>query len=133
MLSIDDLKYKEYGWEVYPYLEAVMIDGICYSHYFVSGALGRPCTSAQSQLNRVHMSCVAGHQQGLQIATGRRADGTLLTSIIAGSFYLHDEGYQSPQGNKHWRGALMLHNVGDGPFDLNPLPMVYLRGKYGIS
>lgn len=133
LLSIDDLQYESYGWQVFPYLETVVIDGVCYSHYFVSGAMGRPCTTAQSQLNRVHMSCVAGHQQGLMIATGRRADGELLTSIIAGSFYLHDEDYASPQGNKHWRGALMLHNVHNGSFDLNPLPIQYLQLKFGTN
>lgn len=131
VLSVKDLGYENFGWEVYPFLKVVMLDGVAYSHYFVSGALGRPCISAQSQLNKHHTSCIAGHQQGLMIATGKRADGALLTSIIAGSFYLHDEEYASPQGNQHWRGALMLHNVEGGSFDLNLLPMKYLKGKYG--
>lgn len=131
LLSTDDLKYAEFGWEVIPFLEVITVDGVAYSHYFASGAMGRPASTANAQLNRTHVSCVAGHQQGLQIATGKRADGTLLTSIIAGSFYLHDESYASPQGNKHWRGALMLHNVEDGSFDLNLLPMQYLQSKYG--
>lgn len=130
VLSVDDLKYENWGWAVYPFLEVVMEDGVAYSHYFVSGAMGRPCVSAQSQLNKHHTSCVAGHQQGLQIATGKRADGALLTSIIAGSFYLHDEDYNSPQGNQHWRGAMMLHNVEGGSFDLNLLPMQYLEKRF---
>lgn len=129
-ISIEDLKYKEYGWEVFKYLDVVVIDGIAYSHYFTSGVLGRPCTSAAAQLNKKHMSCVAGHQQGLQIATGHRADGTRLTSVIAGSCYLHDEDYMGPQGNKHWRGILMLHEVHDGEFDLSPISLNFLRKKY---
>lgn len=131
LLSINDLDYARWGWEVYPFLEVVNIDGVSYSHYFSTGTMGRPATTANAQLNKTHVSCVAGHQQGLQIATGKRADGKLLTSIIAGSFYLHDESYASPQGNMHWRGALMLHNVHDGSFDLNLLPMQYLQSKYG--
>lgn len=132
LMSLDDLPYESFGWEVYPFLEIVMIEGIAFSHYFVTGTAGRPSTTANAQLNKQHSSCVAGHQQGLQIATGKRSDGSLLTSIIAGSFYLHDEDYMGVQGNKHWRGALMLHNCQDGQFDLNLLPMSYLRGKYGV-
>ena len=131
LISVDDLKYKEFGWNVHPFLEVVEIEGIAFSHYFASGAMARPASTANAQLNKQHMSCIAGHQQGLQIATGKRADGALLTSVIAGSFYLHDEHYMGVQGNKHWRGALMLHNCKDGQFDLNLLPMAYLEKKYG--
>ena len=76
------------------------------------------------------MSSVAGDQQGLQIATGGRADGARLTSIIAGSCYEHDEDYLGPQGNKHWRGILMLHDVHDGEFDLMPVSLQFLKKKY---
>ena len=130
VLSIKDLKYEEYGWEVYPFLDVVVIDGVAFSHYFTTGTMGRPATSAAAQLNKKHMSCVAGHQQGLQISTGHRADGKRLTSIIAGSCYEHDEDYMGPQGNKHWRGFLVLHQVQDGEFDLMPVSLDYLNRKY---
>lgn len=130
LLSLDDLAYDKFGWEVHPFLDVVMIEGVAFSHYFATGTAGRPSSTASAQLNRQHSSCVAGHQQGLQIATGKRADGSLLTSIIAGSFYLHDEDYLGNQGNKHWRGALMLHNVKEGQFDLNLLPMQYLEKRF---
>lgn len=131
LISIDDLGYEAFGWEVHPFLDVVIIEGVAFSHYFVTGTAGRPSSTANAQLNKQHSSCISGHQQGLQIATGKRADGALLTSIIAGSFYLHDEEYMGKQGNRHWRGALMLHNVKDGQFDLNLLPMSYLQNKYG--
>jgi hypothetical protein len=130
VLSTDDLKYKEYGWEEYEFLKVVIIDGVAYSHYFTSGVLGKPCTSAASQLTKKHQSCIAGHQQGLQIAMGHRADGTAITSIIAGSCYEHDEDYMGPQGNKHWRGLLVLHEVHDGAFDLMPVSLAYIKSKY---
>jgi hypothetical protein len=130
VLSTDDLGYAEAGWTVHDFLDVVVLDGVAYSHYFVTGVAGRPASSAQLQLNKKHMSCIAGHQQGIQIATGTRADGKTLTSIIAGSCYEHDEDYLGPQGNKHWRGVLMLHNVSDGEFDLVQVPLHYLKGKY---
>jgi hypothetical protein len=130
VLNTTDLGYEN-NWEVYPFLEVVVINGIAYSHYFTSGVLGKPCTSAAAQLSKKHMSCIAGHQQGLQIAMGHRADGSAITSIIAGSCYEHDEDYMGPQGNKHWRGILMLHEVNDGAFDLMPVSLSYLKKKYG--
>lgn len=99
-------------------------------HYFTTGLLGRPCSSATVQLAKKHQSCISGHQQGLQIATGHRADGTRLTSVIAGSCYEHEEDYLGPQGNKHWQGILMLHEVHQGEFDLMPISLKFLKTKY---
>jgi hypothetical protein len=129
-IGLDDLKYREFGWEVYPFLQPVVVHGVAYCHYFVTGVAGRAATSAQLQLNKKHMSCIAGHQQGLQIATAHRADGKRLTSVIAGSCYEHDEDYLGPQGNRHWRGILVLHEVDDGEFDLMPVSLNYLKKKY---
>lgn len=130
VLSVDDLGYAGYGWEVYPFLDVIAIDGIAYSHYFTTGLMGRPVTTAQACLTKKHMSCIQGHQQGLQIATGYNAEGKKLTSVIAGSCYEHDEDYMSFQGNKHWRGFLVLHDVNDGDFDLMPVSLAYINKKY---
>jgi len=42
VLDLSHLDYEDYGWEVYPFLEVVHVDGVAYSHYFTSGVLGRP-------------------------------------------------------------------------------------------
>jgi hypothetical protein len=129
VLSVNDLGYEDAGWRVHPFLEVVVLDGVAYSHYFTSGLLGRPCVSAAACLNKKHMSCIQGHQQGLQIATGYTADGKMLQSIIAGSCYEHDEDYMGPQQNRHWRGALMLHDVNDGEFDIMPISLKYFNNR----
>ena len=131
LISTSDLKYEDYGWEVYPFLEVVVIGGIAYSHYFTSGVMGRPVTSAQMLVTKKHMSCFAGHQQGRQIAYARRADGKEMTAIIAGSCYEHNEDYLGPQGNEHWRGFYMLHEVNDGAFDEMAVSINYLKATYG--
>ncbi len=131
VLSTEDLKYREYGWEVYPFLDVIVINNIAFSHFFTTGVMGRPCTSAQMMLTKKHMSCIAGHQQGLQFATSYRADGHRITSIIAGSCYEHNEDYMGPQGNHHFRGIVMLNDVtSDGEFDLMPVSLRYLNSKY---
>lgn len=130
-LDLSDLGYEAAGWEVHPFLEVVLIDGVAYSHYFVTGVAGRPAATATAQLNKKHMSCIAGHQQGRQSASAYRADGKRITSIIAGSCYEHNEDYLGPQGNEHWRGILVLHDVADGEFDEMYVTLKYLREKYG--
>lgn len=130
VLSIDDLQYEGYGWEVFPFLNVVVVNGIAYSHYFVTGVAGRPAGTAAAQFRKTNMSCIAGHQQGLQIHTGSRADGKRLTSIIAGSCYEHNEDYLGPQGNNHFRGVVMLHEVDDGEFDAHPISLNFLKRKY---
>lgn len=130
VLSIEDLNYKSYGWNVYNFLDVAVIDKVAYSHYFVTGVAGRPAGTAAAQFRKTNMSCVAGHQQGLQIHTGSRADGKRLTSIIAGSCYEHNEDYLGPQGNNHFRGVIMLHEVDDGEFDAHPISLNFLKRKY---
>jgi len=134
LLSIDDLGYEAYGWEVIPYLEPIEISGIAFCHYFVSGVMGRPVTSARMLLTKHHMSCVAGHQQGRDIAYGRRANGDKMIAIISGSCYMHDESYLNFQTNDCWHGIWMLHEVDSkGGCDEMPVSLNYLRNKYGTK
>ena len=128
LISYNDLPYK--AWEVYPYLKPVIINGIAYCHYFPSGVMGRPTASAYLLVSKMHMSCVAGHQQGKQIAYGKRPDGSLITCIIAGSCYEHNETYIDVQTNNHWRGIIMLHEVNEGSFDEMFVSLKYLKEKY---
>lgn len=131
LLHVNDLHYEQWGWEVHPFLQVVVVDGIAFSHYFVSGVMGRPVTSARMLLTKHHMSCIAGHQQGKDLAYSQSADGKTMTGIIAGSFYQHDESYLNAQTNIHWRGIFQLNDVSNGEFDELPLSMNYLRRKYG--
>jgi hypothetical protein len=130
-IGLDDLGYREAGWEVFDYLTPVVIDGVVYCHFFTSGVMGRPVTSAAALLNKRHMSAVMGHVQGRQIAYANRADGRQITGLFSGCCYLHDEDYLGAQGNNYWRGIWMLHEVEDGQFDEMPVSLKYLRKKYG--
>lgn len=130
LLSSDDLQYGSYGWRVIPFLVPITIDGVVYCHYFVSGAMGRPVSSAARLVSTKHQSCIAGHQQGRQVAYGVRADGRMITSMIVGSCYEHNESYMGPQGNKHWRGIIVLNEVSDGQFDEMFVSLDYLKRVY---
>lgn len=129
MLSNQDLCYEK-DWEVHQFLQPVFISGVGFNHYWPVGAMGRPASSAAVIISKLHMSCVAGHQQGKQVAYGKRADGKALCAIIAGSYYLHDESYMDQLSNRHWRGLVVLNDVKDGCFDEMFLSIEYLERKY---
>src|ERR1035437_10254981 len=73
-IGLADLRYESYGWEVVPYLDVILIDGIAYSHYFASGVMNRPVTSARALVTKKHMSCVQGHNQKMEIYNENGAD-----------------------------------------------------------
>ena len=133
LISVKDLKYEEFGWEVYPFLEVVTIDGVSYSHYFTSGPLGRPVTTARALVKAKHCSAVMGHVQLVDVYMDTRADGKPITGLFAGTCYQHDEVYLGPQQNHCRRQVVMLHEVDDGAFDLMLVSLSYLRRKYGTA
>lgn len=130
VLSMDDLCYDKFGWNIHPYLAVRVLDGVAYSHFFTSGVLGRPVTSAAALLAKKHQSCVMGHVQDRQIAYGRRADGKSITAIFSGLSHPYNEDYLGPQGNSSWRGIWVLHEVKDGSFDEMPVSLDFLKKKY---
>lgn len=130
LLSLNDLKYNEFGWETVPFLKPIEIEGVLFCHYMSSGVMGRPVTSARALLTKHHQSVVVGHQQGRDIAFGHRGNGNEMTALIAGSYYQHDEDYLNYQTNNHWHGIYFLHDVTDGEFDEMALSLKYLKERY---
>ncbi len=129
-IGIEDLKYPDYGWKVHDFLDPVKLDGIMYAHYFTSGVLGRPVSSARVLCNKKHQSCVMGHVQNWDQCREVRADGTPFIGLFAGSCYLHNEDYLGPQGNNYWRGIWELVEINDGDFQPVPISLNYLRKRY---
>lgn len=120
------------GWTVHEYLKPHFIAGTAFSHFFTSGTMGRPVSSARALVTKKHMSCVMGHVQQTEIdLSQKRADGRQLTGLFAGCFYQHDEDYLGHQGNEVRKQIWMLYNCVDGEFDLHALTIDYLRTRYG--
>lgn len=131
MMGLQDLELVRMGLEVVPFLEPIVIDGICYCHYFTSGVMGRSVSSARAMVNKKLMSCVMGHVQDKDIYFARRADGSSITGLFVGIFYQHDENYLGPQGNRSWRGIWLFNEVDNGAFDELPVSLSYLRDTFG--
>lgn len=118
-------------WERHPFLKVVNIDGILYSHYFQSSHSSRPIGGTiPNKLNKIGASFVHGHVQGLDMGTKMMGNGKTWWGIQAGSCYPHIEDYRGAQGQRHWRGVLVLNEVEDGEFCPMPLSLNYLCRKY---
>lgn len=102
------------GFEVFPYKQKVVIDGVSYCHLC-------PQTKSSGAVERAHLimqkrnsSWSVGHSQCLDYYVSPHLPR--LQCLIAGSFYTHDEEYKEGS-NDHWRGLVYKHNVVDGTYD----------------
>lgn len=131
-VGTDTLNLEQYGWEVQPFLKPKEVDGIYYVHYLMNPMNGRPrAGTAAAQLKAVGSSFVVGHKQVLDIAIGdNQLDGKFKIGIINGACYEHDEAYKGFQGNNHFRGLTILHEVEDGFGIPMPVSLRYLKEKY---
>lgn len=128
----DDLKYKEQGWEVYDFLQPVIVNGVTYVHFMANPMSGKPYGGAAlNVLKNVGESFTQGHKQTLDVATRfLPSSGKQQWAIIAGACYVHDEDYKGYQGNKHWRGVVVKHNVIEGSFNPMFVDLDYLGKRY---
>lgn len=132
-LSMDDLKYEEFGWEVIPFLTPIVIDGIAYSHYFQNVMTGKPLGgNAATMLKTLGTSFTQGHRQQLDVSTRfLQTTGQQQWGLIAGAGYIHEEPYKGVSGNFHWRGIVVKHNVENGSYDPLFISMDWLEKEYG--
>ena len=130
VIGYHDLPYGD--WEVIDYLVPIDIDGVLYVHYLANPMSGKPYAgTALNQLSKVGQSFCVGHKQTLDIATRFTLGGQQQWGIVCGACYEHDEFYKGPQGNDHFRGVIMLHDVHNGSFDPMIVSLDYLKRRYG--
>ncbi len=126
-LTLDDLDFARRGWTTHPFLEVVTIDGVQYSHYFISGSLGRPVSSAAALLKVRGGSATMGHVQRFDVGVHPQ---TQRIGLFCGVCYQHNEEYLGPQGNEAPRQIIMKHEVKDGRYDLMAVSLNFLRKRY---
>lgn len=129
--TFDDLPYGE--WEVIPFLEPILIDGIWYAHYFKnpSSMMGSPVGgNMDTKLKNLGHSFTMGHQQVLQYGLRPLSNGDVHYGLVCGCCYSHDESYLGNQGNNYWRGIILKHRVQNGQYDPCFVSLDYLKEKY---
>ena len=127
-MGLQDLDTE--GWSFHEFLKPVWLDGVAYAHYFYNPMTGNPYTgTVENRLRQIGHSFAMGHQQvlmhGIRFVAGRAQHG-----LVAGSCYLQDEEFKGPQGNAHWRGVIVCHEVNRGSYDPMFVGLDYLCRRY---
>ncbi len=125
--DLADLGIQEYGWKMHDFLKIVKIDGIEYAHYFTSGVMGRPVSSAAVLLRERQCSATMGHVQHADMAMHKK---TQQRALFSATCYLHDETYLGAQGNSQRRQIIMKHEVEEGRYDLMEVSLRFLEKAY---
>lgn len=134
-ISAADIGTAELGWEVHPFLDVVVIDGIAYSHYFTSGVLGRSIGgehAADTLLTKQFMSCTSGHSHLRDFSERTLANGNKIVGLFAGCFLALDqrEEYAGNGNNLYWKGIVECKDVRDGFYNPNFISLEELYKKY---
>lgn len=129
VLTLDAMETP--GFERYPFLKIVEIDGIKYCHYFPNPLTGKPIGGTPTnRLNHVGSSFVQGHQQGYMHGSKQYPDH-VKHAVVCGRFYQEHEHYRPEDVQlAEWNGIIVLNQVNNGDFDIMPLRMDYLKRKY---
>lgn len=129
-IGLEDLNYEDHGWQTHEFLKPVDLDGIWYSHYWYNPNSGVPFGGTiDTRLKNVGHSFTQGHLQTLMYGLRFIGDKSQ-HALVAGSCYLHTEDYKGPQGNYHWRGIIVKHEVDDGSYDPMFVSLNYLCNRY---
>lgn len=131
LVGFADFNDVAHGWEVVDYLVPITIDEVTYSHYFAQPMSGRPYSGAiDTMIKNIGFTFTAGHSQGLRWGRRELTNGRVQLGLVAGSYYQHDEDYKGNQGNHHWRGLVVKHEVAGGDYDPMFVSLAYLQGRY---
>lgn len=125
--DLEDMGLRDYGWEVIPFLKPIEIGGVLYAHYFTSGVMGRPASSAAVILRDQQQSCTQGHVQHADCAMHKK---TQQRGLFVGTCYTHQEEYLGHQGNNQRRQIIMKHEVAEGRYDLMEVSLNFLSKAY---
>jgi len=132
MLGTHLFDVERSGWQYHKYQQIVNIDGVRYAHFFYNPMSGKPFggENINLRIKTIGHSFSQGHQQTLMYGLRFTSDGTSQHGLVAGACYLHDEEYKGPQGNAHWRGIIVKHQVRDGSYDPMFVSLDYLCRRF---
>lgn len=137
-ISYNDLQLERYYDDIVHYNGntpgGIDIDGIRYSHYFVSGIMGRPTGGehpAYQLLSKHYSSCTAGHTHVLDYCTRTTVDGRKISGLVAGCFIDYTPDWCGETGKLWWRGCFVKRGVENGGYDLEAISIERLKREYG--
>jgi len=137
IISYDDLQLKDWYDDVVHYdggtPGTIVVDGIKYSHYAITGVSGRPISgehTAYSLLAKHYQSSVVGHLHTFDYCVRTRADGRKIMGLCAGVYQDYKAGWAGECNHLWWSGVSVLRNVEGGTYDLQTISMDALKKEY---
>ena len=135
--GLHDLELDKYYNDVVEYNGAtpgvIRIDGVCYSHYFISGVMGRPISGehpAYSLITKEFVSCTQGHAHVFDYAMRTDAVGNKIMGLVAGCYQDYISDYAG-EANHMWEaGVAVKRNVEQGRYDLQWISLAALKKEY---
>ncbi len=128
-ISLEDIPFDYYGWDVIPFLRPKVMQGITFQHYFTRGQLGRAIDDERTVLRSQHTSCVYGHNHRFQRYCELNGNRKKIFSMGVGCF---DEGiHHYTREQERWdSGLVMLYEAEHGYATHAWWSMEYLKRKY---
>lgn len=134
-IGLKDLESKEYGWEEFPFLQPVEIQGVRFQHYFTSGVKNLPLGGrhpAYQLLVTEHTSCVMGHSH-LKDTAIQSAGNKFIQAAVVGCFVDYHMDWAGPSNSKWNRGIYIMKNVENGMWDDEWISINRLKEVYSVS
>lgn len=136
-IDFSDFELDRYYDEVIRYKGStpgsVEVDGITYSHYFISGVMGRPIGGehpAYSLGVKLGSSVTAGHLHTLDYNVRTDVKGLKRHSLVAGCFFDYESDWAGAANDLYWRGVVFKRNVENGQYDPEFISLDQLRKEY---
>lgn len=137
MISLDDLKYEEFGWDVTGYKGATPgikeIDGVAYAHFFTSGVAGRPIggvSPAYQLITKQYQSCTQGHGHTLDFCVRTNAGGNDLYGCTVGCYVDYFADFAGAANDMWWRGVVVKRGVDKGAYDAEFISLDRIKREY---
>lgn len=115
------------------FLQPLVVEGVAFSHYFVSGLMGRPVGGERPAANLIRsqmMSAVACHSHTYDFAERTRADGSKIKTLVGGCFVNPDDPFKFAGAARKlwWNGVHLLHFTAPGDFDVESVSLQRMQG-----
>jgi hypothetical protein len=135
LFSLEQLGAEEHGWEVHPFAQPVVVDGVAYCHFHTKGDLRFPISgvnAARSIIMWSGMSAVAGHSHKWDWHEQIRADHHKMFAGVVGCYFEREEIYAGPpQRGNWWRGLVEIDHIIDGYGQVRKHPIEQVKAQYG--
>ena len=133
-MGMEDLQSKEYGWEEYPFLEPVEVEGVRFAHYFATGVSGRPVSGenpALALITKQLQSCVQGHSHLLDYSIRTAADGRRIMGLTVGCYLEQNLDWADSTAHLWYPCVCYLKSTEGGAYDLQVIRLSRLQEVYG--